>query len=70
MRLYEIERQAKEETLSAKEIWRLRQKKSKPILEELKKFLLDQQDAVPPKGLLGKAISYTLKNWDALIVYL
>jgi hypothetical protein len=32
--------------------------------------LLDHQDAVPPKGLLGKAISYTLKNWEALIVYL
>ena len=24
----------------------------------------------PPKGLLGKAISYTLKQWDRLIAYL
>ena len=68
--LYKIERQAKEEDLSFEEIWQLRQKESKPILEELKKFLLDHQDAVPPKGLLGKAISYTLKNWGHLIVYL
>jgi len=28
------------------------------------------QDAVPPQGLLGKAIRYTLKNWEHLIVYL
>ena len=68
--LYKIERQAKEEGLSFEEIWKLRQKESKPILEELRKFLLEHQDAVPPKGLLGKAISYTLKNWEALIIYL
>ena len=68
--LYKIERQAKADNLSFEEIWQLRQKESKPILEELKKFLLEHQDAVPPKGLLGKAISYTLKNWEHLIVYL
>ena len=68
--LYKIERQAKADNLSFEEIWQLRQKESKPILEELKKFLLDHQDDVPPKGLLGKAMSYTLKNWEHLIVYL
>ena len=36
----------------------------------LKGFLLEHQDAVPPKGLLGRAISYTLKNWEALTVYI
>ncbi len=68
--LYKIEKKAKAENLSFEEIWKLRQKESKPILEELKMFLLEHQDAVPPKGLLGKAISYTLKNWEHLIVYL
>ena len=68
--LYKIERQAKADNLNFEEIWQLRQKESKPILEELKTFLLEHQDAVPPKGLLGKAISYTLKNWEHLIVYL
>jgi len=68
--LYKIEGEAKAENLSFEEIQERRQKESKPILEELKKFLLDHQDAVPPKGLLGKAISYTLKNWEHLIVYL
>jgi transposase len=68
--LYKIERQAKADNLSFEEIQERRQKESKPILEELKKFLLDHQDAVPPQSLLGKAISYTLKNWEHLTVYL
>lgn len=69
-KLYKVEKAAKAEGLNSEEIWKQRQKESKPILKELKKFLLEHQDAVPPKGLLGKAISYTLKNWEHLIVYL
>ena len=68
--LYKIEKESKAEDLSIEEIQERRQKESKPILEELKKFLLEHQSAVPPKGLLGTAISYTLKNWEHLIVYL
>lgn len=72
--LYEIEKNAKSDGLNFKEIqelrYEMRQKKSKPILKELKEFLLEYQDAVPPKSLLGAAMSYTLKNWESLIVYL
>jgi transposase len=68
--LYKIEKKAQENNLSYEEIGSLRQKESEPILDKLKKFLLEHQDAVPPKGLLGAAISYTLKNWEHLIVYL
>jgi transposase len=28
------------------------------------------QPLTPPKGLLGQAISYTLANWEKLIIYL
>lgn len=68
--LYKIEKKAKENNLSYGEIGSLRQKESEPLLNKLKQFLLEHQDAVPPKGLLGAAISYTLKNWKNLIVYL
>lgn len=68
--LYKIEKESKADGLSIEEIQAQRQKESKPILEELKKFLLEHQNAVPPKGLLGMAISYTLRNWEHLIVYL
>jgi transposase len=68
--LYKIEQEAKEKNLSDEDIRSLRRKESEPILNTLKIFLLEHQDAVPPKGLLGAAISYTLKNWKHLIVYL
>ncbi len=28
------------------------------------------QSLTPPKGLLGRAISYTLANWEKLIIYI
>ncbi len=43
--------------------------KSVPILNEFKEWLLDTYGETPPKGLLGKAISYTLNQWDRLINY-
>jgi transposase len=46
-----------------------RQKHAGPILEELKKSLTDRLDVLAGSAL-GKAIGYTLDNWDALLVYL
>jgi transposase len=68
--LYEIERQAKEKGLQPDEIYQLRQGKSKPIMEKLKKFLEEKYSHTPPKGLLGKAISYCLNRWESLERYL
>ena len=39
-------------------------------MEEFKGWLETNQPLTPPKGLLVKAISYTLANWEKLIVYL
>ena len=33
-------------------------------------WLETNQPLTPPKGLLGQAISYTLANWEKLIIYL
>jgi transposase len=52
------------------EIYQLRQKRSKPILEEFKKWLTEKYPLTPPKGLLGKAISYCLNRWESLMRYL
>jgi transposase len=68
--LYKIEKEAKDNGLTFEDSRKRRQEDSKPILETLKTFLLEHQDAVPPKSSLGSAISYTLKNWDNLMVYL
>jgi transposase len=57
-------------TLSAKEKLHTRQEKSKPLFDELHHYLLASQPNVPPKSLLGKAISYTLNQWHKLVVHL
>jgi len=68
-KLYHIEKQAKQNKLEPEEIYQLRQEKAKPVLDEFHKWLLSKLDLTPPKGLLGKAINYTLKYWDRLIRY-
>lgn len=68
--LYKIENEAQRRQMDALQIYQLRQEKAKPILDEFKDWLETNQPLTPPKGLLGQAISYTLSNWEKLIVYL
>ena len=68
--LYRIEKEAKQKELSAEEIHQVRQEQGKPVLKEFKKWLSKRSLQTPPKGLLGQAISYTLKQWDRLAGYL
>ena len=68
-KLYKIEKEAKELGLSAEELYRERQEKALPILEEFKKWLDAKVGTVPPKSLLGKAINYILNQWHRLILY-
>jgi transposase len=68
--LYAIEKKARGQALSCNEIYQLRQKESKPILEQFKLWLEANLPLTPPKGLLGKAIQYTLNHWEKLIVYI
>ncbi|GAD89183.1 putative transposase [Vibrio halioticoli NBRC 102217] len=65
-KLYGIEKNAKE--LDAQSRYQLRQQEAKPILDEFKQWL-DAQNVLP-KGLLGKAISYTQNQWSKLLTYL
>ena len=69
-KLYAFEKTARKELLTLEKIVELRKEKSKPILEEFKAFLNGLSGQTPPKGLLGKAVKYTLKNWPLLIRYL
>jgi len=68
--LYQVEKEAQRRELDAVQIYHLRQEKAKPLLYEFKDWLETKQPQTPPKGLLGRAISYTLSNWSKLIVYL
>jgi transposase len=69
-KLYGIEKEAKEKGLNYEELYEERQKYAKPILDELKEYLDELSVKTPPKGLLGKAVSYTLKQWNRLVGYL
>lgn len=68
--LYKIETEAKDRELSHAEVKELRKVKAKPILSEFKKKLTRWKSAVVPGSNTGKAINYTLNQWDKLTVYL
>ncbi|EFK08420.1 conserved domain protein [delta proteobacterium NaphS2] len=48
-------------------MYRIRQKESLPVLDDLKKWLPNRPHQAPPKELLGTAISYILYQWDRLV---
>ena len=69
-KLYKIESEAADADMSAEEVYELRQKKAMPVVEEFKQWLDKRIQYTPPRGLLGKAIGYTVKRWDNLVRYL
>jgi len=68
--LYAIEKRARIAGLNPEEIVTLRKEKAEPILEAFKKWLDKKSTQVLPKGLLGRAISYTLNQWHRLEGYI
>jgi transposase len=73
-RLYHIERELREELAAGKLNPELfvtqRREQLEPILADLKTWLLDQSAKVLPSSLTGKAIAYSLGQWDKLVHYL
>lgn len=69
-KIYKIERKAIQEGLDAEGKRQLRQQEAKPVLDEFKAWLDEMAVKTPPKGLLGKAIHYTLSFWSRLIRYI
>lgn len=69
-KLYAIEKYADENEYTDKQRYDLRQEKTKPILDGFKEWLDKKSLQTPPKGLLGKAVNYTLGQWDSLIHYI
>ena len=68
-KLYEIERQARDQGLGHDERRELRRRESKPLLDAMKPWLIALKPGVLPKSNLGKAIGYVLRQWDALNRY-
>ena len=66
--VYKIEKQIEDKP--KEEISAIRQEKIRPILTKIETLLKEKKDNVPPKSLLGMAISYALGQWDRIITYL
>lgn len=69
--LYKVEETAKEQGLSYNEIKLLREKDSKPLLDKLFRWIVDQESKTKdPKSTFGKALFYCRNNWNSLVQYL
>ena len=69
-KLYAIEKNARENNLSAIARYELRNTEAVPLLEAFKKWLDIQLTKIPEQSKIGKAIRYCLKNWIELTNYL
>jgi len=68
-KLYGVEKQARKEGMGAAARAELRQKHALPILVKIRDELIHYSVTVRPSTPFGEAISYALKNWEALTVY-
>ena len=67
--LYAIEKDADIRGLATEGRYSLRQEKAVPVLVQFKLWLHDLAPKTPPQGLLGKAVSYALNQWERLESY-
>ena len=68
--LYDIEDELRGKKLAEGMFLSERKARAGPVLEKFKAWLLKRKEEVPPSLLLGKAIHYSLDQWDKLAAYL
>ena len=70
--IYHHDKRAKEQGLSADQRLRFHQEQSGPVMERLKEWLQKQfnERKVEPNSSMGKAITYMLKHWEPLTLFL
>lgn len=70
--VYKNDEIARQQNMSAQQRLLFHQSESKPLMDNLKSWLQEQfdQKKVEPNSGLGKAISYMLKRWEPLTLFL
>lgn len=70
--VYKNDALARQQNLSPQERLRFHQSESKPVMDKLQNWLVAQftDRLVEPNSALGKAISYLLKHWEELTLFL
>jgi transposase len=66
--LFEVEREAADKTPD--ERLALRQERSRPVVEDLGRWIAETSKATPPKSPLGKALYYAAGQWTPLTRFL
>jgi transposase len=69
-KLYKIEKELRDKKLSPTQFLSERGKEATKVLERFKEWLDKHDPEIPPSLRLGKAIHYTLGQWDKLAAYL
>jgi len=69
-RLYDVEREAREQQLDAIGRQRMRQDRARSIADVLHKWLMAHRLKVPDGSAIANAIDYSLKRWLALTRYI
>jgi transposase len=69
-KLYQIEREAKELSLTSEQRAQLRNQKSKPLLDQFKQWLDEIYPTTLPQSPLGKALKYCINWWPGLTRFL
>ena len=69
-KLYHLEEELRSKGLDNETFLAERKKKAEPIFNDFKSWLLKRNDEVLPSSLLGKAIGYSLSQWDKMTAYL
>jgi transposase len=67
--LYAIEKNARNEGITANALTQYRKGHATPILNSLGKWMKEQYMQVLPQSTIGKALEYSIKRWDELCLY-
>jgi len=68
--IYKIESDLRNKTLPSDEFVGKRKEEMIPLLEKFHNWLVEQQKIILPSSRSGKAVSYTLGQWNKIIRYL
>lgn len=69
-KLYDVEERARTDGVDIEERRRRRQELSRPLIDELRKWIVEVHERAPPASPMGKATRYALGQWDPLLRYL
>lgn len=70
-RIYAVEKAARESGIAGTAKHReLRNSESKPIMDQIRAWILEQKSRARPRSDFGKALAYADNQWDALTVFL